>query len=652
MDIVNEFLDIIDKIINRLNNQKETIINQNNPQRIELNKKIDQYNKLLSNPSDVNLLLNSKISDKDLLSTEDYNNIQFIISFAQISQNVPDNYQEDIKNIVSKLISQLTKKLNELSTINNSSVNQIQNEIDIINDLKDKIKINQNINREDLEFIVKLCQNESVGNNFITHLLMHLTLTSMNQLYQNASIIEDEENIQTELIKENQDLLTFEQLQSVFSSDKRKYKYDFSIIKKQDQTKLMKYGNLQNIEEILDVLDQFDLDMNRQYKGKVALDTLSHSLTRILLFSNANNSLKALTAASNHVLTGNDTKTLVELLKNSGAFYPRKKRYFKKEKGGPGPGESKENITGALDDFPKNLKLISDIYRKLVCTDTSYNYDDASIFKTFASEIYNKRPNFFTSSYDKNIETLKIFDNYNIDPGQYITSLTSFGTIDYSNKLDQFLEIDCYDYIKDNLTMILPWQTHNTIGLLTFLKQELNLDNEEIFRIAHKTVLGKTIEKLEVRHSKIEELLNEKGLSHSLITDIHRYQPSEEEQKKLNYLEGTVENEYDDLEKSFFNNIHSKINYLSKMNHQLPYFTIFNNNYQDPNNELLYRVDGVPISKYKVYRIYDIILAHKHSDSIDTLLYALTRNSNYTQEQYEKIKHTIQKQFGQGEMIK
>ena len=60
-----------------------------------------------------------------------------------------------------------------------------------------------------------------------------------------------------------------------------------------------------------------------------------------------------------------------------------------------------------------------------------------------------------------------------------------------------------------------------------------------------------------------------------------------------------------------------------------------------PNNSLVYNIEGIIISKVKVFRLYSILKLNKFPETLESMLYIMTRNSFLTQSQFEIVKDKV-----------
>ena len=74
--------------------------------------------------------------------------------------------------------------------------------------------------------------------------------------------------------------------------------------------------------------------------------------------------------------------------------------------------------------------------------------------------------------------------------------------------------------------------------------------------------------------------------------------------------------------------------------------------YSDPKNPLIYNINGVIISRPKFLRIYNAIIKREYDETEDLLLFALTKNSIMTQQQFDVVKNEISKLYKNKELMK
>jgi hypothetical protein len=278
-------------------------------------------------------------------------------------------------------------------------------------------------------------------------------------------------------------------------------------------------------------------------------------------------------------------------------------------------------LGGSHEDFEKNIDLIEALFKK-----TYPNQLFSSIFKKCCF--------IFCKPHKMIKNAINTYDEYNIPPEKYLKTLSGLNSYLQADILDLAIELDCLDYIKNNLSRAILLPDHKTFFIIARAMQ-LGYNKEQIFN---------------------NNRLRTKELSTDYRIGINDFNGAQVTQKYV--VSGTrykIFEEYDSVlidsmkregvDFSQVNQIFGDPNSTSNINE-------IDACYSDPKNPLIYNINGVIISRPKFLRIYNAIIKREYDETEDLLLFALTKNSIITQQQFDVVKNEISKLYKNKELMK
>lgn len=377
---------------------------------------------------------------------------------------------------------------------------------------------------------------------------------------------------------------------------------------------IVRYGNIDNIEKILEYLDKKGLLSSMCFNGEIIAKTLV--LSSVDEIDNLINVIKEHTEGKleNYALDI-ITKAPTLLFKSSPSLGSRNVNTSKKPRSGT-------SLSGSLTTFMESIKLLDENGIKI------------DLSKKGLSLVNNS-----TQKIKRNIDTFKLY-GISLEDNNVVTAIVSTNP---GKLIDLAIESDAFDYIKENLTRTINANFSNssikygTIPssmlpyILKYYKEKIDSDN-------YKDLWNTPKKQLKV--SKILESCHFNSL----------------EEIFLSY--GKVKIKLDsNLEETFDKIINLEDNTKLYNFDDDPYIEAFDKAFKCDDNEYAYKFDGVIISRYKFLRNYNSIINKYYLENIDKirmvydeqdikkeiLLYCLTKDSMLNGEEVNKIVKSISK---------
>ena len=619
MNIINDFVAKIDELIidykNKISSNNVLISQNGDSSDKEIIKKI------LSDVDNINFITENIEIIKKYGSSQDLSFINAYINQHGIYKGIAlKMFLDANKNHLIDRIKNIDSKIKVVDIINlQSENNKLNDRILKMEKIKESIAGNY-LSEDDLASILHFCKLFEIDS---VKLISAIVLNSMKKVYSEIEIVDDS---QVQVVSENEVELTEEDLISLFS----RYNCDFNKLSKAKKQKLTKFGNLDNIEAILKVFEKFNINLGEDYNNGTIFTEVG-TIIDLFIYARADNVERQLENLKKYDLI-NNYKSLFETLKLTSIFIPRKINYKSKDVNG-GDGDS-IFLSGRLEDFSENLDYFYNEYKKLALK-IKPDSTEEELNKGFALLVYNKCSFYFATPNAKVKTISNIFDKYGISKNAYLMTISSVIASNCASRLDEIIEIDCYDYFASNLSKI---KYVSFINSLIFAKQTLGMDNDELFKTkTNSNFFRDSDTKLVVRANDLALRLERTGIPLNQLNPEPSY-ISDERKELFEQIDETVKEEFNKNEEEFFKNFDYNKSIVE--NKGFKYFNILNN-FIDENNPLIIRIGGVPISRNKLIRIYSIYNNRSIEDSIDKLLYAITYNSHYTKEQVEIIENKI-----------
>ena len=602
MNEEKRIIQLINEKVNTIKAEKKEIkatifneLNQIEPIIEEL-KRVELNHEYLVNISNDKLILLEKfcfnfeikelIVCKELLKNKNFN----------FSQKYVNKLNTICKNIISNFN---TIKLEMLK--NETKIKKISDYQNSLLELKKKVIDGcTNITAQDLQEYIDLFKHLNISQKEIIELIKYITYKYISSAEQIQTGFEIEELKETNLSEES--------LINLFNL----YGYSFYDLGA-NTTEICRYGNIENIKSILEILKNNDINLNKKIGNKKIIEAKSKQLTEILLKSNGDIVLGIIEIAKKINLFKDGKIDFVYLLETPSRFLSRKKMYQKKNSiGGEGPGII--DAYGCYEDFIANVKLLKSKYEQ------SFNDEQ------FLNKVFKKCDSVFNHPHQQVLNVIKIYDLYNIEPKYYLNSLSGVNSINQAEVFDLALELDIMDYIKDNMSRAML-KADDKLFEKIVIAQRNNIPN--IFKKnLRKTLTG---EKTCLYFNK------------SYVNECITYQKLKFEKfnikKMFNDNEIRIFEEFDKIiSKQDNDDFNLALNEISTDDNSLLKSLEKYKDNEDPN---IYIINNIRISRIKALRLYTTLKIMGVEPSIYSLMYILTKNSYITQEEFEKLYDTI-----------
>lgn len=503
--------------------------------------------------------------------------------------NIMKNFNEQLDRIKDTIINS-----NTILKDSNGKIDEIDKYIKKIQRLYAK---EEYLNSDDITNLANILNGSSISISEQTRIIQELGVLSI-KLIDSDKLEENQEEVY--VIEETN--LDKEKLSEAFM----KYGYKLEDFKTRDQAKLLKYGNLSIISQILEVLKN-----NNIY---IDIKEFSHKLTPILINSDETIISTILeNIKSDYEDAASDSKgsynfsyelspekIFVEYLNAPSIFIKGKLEYKKKVtvlkgKSG-GENNNSEIVYGSYDNYIKNREL-------LIQKGIDIN------------KVVMKCLTLLSMSYQKVKENFDSFEFYQIPEAVYSNTLSSLKAADPLSAIDQFIELGCYEYVLSNFSYV----NHRPDDLM-------------FYRIVKATQLGEPI--YSDRNTRDAQFLgkisNDKKNGYSINKD-NKKELVEQYIPEFNPIYDEVVNKD--------RNVGPVI--LTYRNY---FITTLENKYKM--DDLRYDFNGVIISRFKVLRIYETLIKNRIAGTYNAVLYAICKNSILTEEQYKNITDCLDRAYG------
>lgn len=635
---MEKFTKVIDKEINRLNQE----ISRINEDKVNLENRRNIYSKLLLKLKGVN---NSK-------------NVNLAFS---IDMGLFENVFGDTESVINDI-----KRLKELKTMYNMFYIDNKQTLEIIGICKKYSEILS----DKIEFLEKELDDSSkkegileeynnireiisrnIDFNDVTKLLefvkgMNISLKDKIDIIReiNSQVFKIEAETLTEDVSDTEEIevidvvnisnINVEDVQALFS----KYGYDIhSIFDDEDIDRIVKYGNLQNMEEILIAIKDIKLNNDKKQSSKLAnIFVLSNGEIVKTVLDNIKADSKANFSSNNYSLS----EIFNSYLDCYPLFIKGNKSLDKVNGKGPGgDGPINESVTGS---FGKYLAIRNIIKSEDNDADINAMIErSGSVFVQCSARSFKKR--------------LEKFKLYGATKDNYFGTLSCFLGNHSLDIIDVFRELGHDKYLfkggfsttcrrVDNINMTLSLiKLYNKRGESIYFR-EPDGDKRKYYKLkgyistpksgskGGMILAGDTRDMLDmgliVKTSDIAfpKRNGEKGV---ILSELGRF-----ENYCNRYYEENV-TKYDEYDRIISDNENDNITSMSLNN---IYIRELDDAYKV--SEYLYDIDGVMISRFKVLRVFETLLSNRLGN-LDGLFVAITRNSILTKDELERIDKEI-----------
>ena len=526
-------------------------------------------NQITSDITQVNIDLLKKYLEyinKDKVDYDVNKDIKIFQAIQLIKANNPNlsnmyKLTQEQENYLQSIINNLNRQKNiEISKKEDNQKLSMQIEY-ISSNLLNTI-LNKNDYIQDIETINQILEEEQIDYETRYNILVYI-LKRNKDLFLSKRMVEQKINSpQSEEITPNKE----EQLKELFS----KYAYEFSKIDTEFRQQFIQNGDLQNIEEMIKILIPY-----RNYVKET-----DSCLSLLLLYSN-----KEIFKQIKNIAENNSIR-MKEMFKYPSIFIQNVSR---------DNNDKKEiDVHSPIPSYDIFMNNVNEI-KKL-----KFNFGE--IFESMPLEIVG--PN------KKILSNLKLTREYNLPPSsRSIKKSYSYSALkktDTFKKIDQYIELGLYDYIKVNLSI--NSSPTRIAEIMYVLKNRRDVFEEEERR---DVGIVKILKENVLKDFPREAIIN---IQNSWI-DCSANIPNAKQYSKI--LKNNRNDEIDEL-------LVLKNLIIRKLEENIT------------RDRMAYNIGGILISRIKVLRIFTTLAQNGYDDE-EALLYAMTYNSLLTKEQYEMV---------------
>ena len=579
---------LISIIKNNIKN-KEDLIKNTEIVTEELNTLISQFTTDI-NQVDINILtkvlnhLNKDNRNYDINKEIKYFKvIQFI---SKNNENLSSKYKltNEQKEYIKNLLSTLKNQIN-IENKNNYRIRDIQSKINKTRYLLSKIS-NNNEYTEEIDLINEILEEEQIDYETRYNILVYILkqnkelFISRQEKTKITNVAEERpEIIETKVEETPEDKST--KIKAIFEKHAR----NFNEIDIEFQEQLIQYGDLNNIEQMLRIVISIGLKENNPI------------FSLLLLYSNKEifNNIQNISKESNILMK--------DLLKYPGIFLQT---------------TPFQNIDKKELDIHKPIPSYNSFIN---------NYNNINKLGFNFKEVYENLSAEITGNCDTIISNLKLTRLYKIPAStrrknkEY--SYSSMNKKETFQKIDRYIELGLYDYIKDNISVNgseekiakIKYALDNSKDYPDLLRDEVRPNG------GYTKVINATL--LETVSTQIAQQIKSTWIS----TDILK-----ENNETLSTYRRLIKKSHNDT---------INLDLISNNN----IIRLLEKNYKK--DEVTYNIDGVLISRLKVLRIFTTLYNNGYTDA-DSLMYAILYNSLITQEQLDKIQNFFINSYTRG----
>ena len=579
--------------------------------------------------------------------------------------------KEEILNNLNKIFDDLLKRIAEkettIKTINNEK-QQLQELINSLNNNYENI-FKDNINKI-VEFLKLQGKTEIEILEYIRELAVDIEKTiSQNKTNKSKDVTDIEEHLEeeVEILEENQEDIKQKIINSLNNNDYNNLVIYFE--EKQSpkiekiKEELFRYGNIENIEGIITTFKNYNINLLEEVNN----GNLFKIITLLLYSSKQNLEIIFNLARENDICIckydelgnlmldkqGNPQVNFNLLLEHVSKFINRKRRYKKRGNETIEINIEKGEI-GNFEDYIKNIRF----FQKL-------GVDIKELFKKFERQNKNSKErqrqrigSYFDEPHARILKSKKTFDFYHIPQASYLSVLSCFSEIEPADTIDMFIELDIFDYLKNNMSRInlkpdspIFYRIVRTYQLAETLPNPQNLplhENAKQFLFKEqqgKITLDGYISNPNTQKKRGGILKLDTGIDNQngfIITKQYRREEvlTEEELYNFSCFDTLIKHKDTDNDPIDFNDeknlVIRWIDHMAKSKTELVNVLEFGR-----------ESNKIRISKLKFYRIYNSLIkaGYNRENDRDCVLYALTYNSILTKEQFELVRNYVDNLF-------
>lgn len=547
------------------------------------------------------------------ISTMPFEKIKDIVLGFTISDKEKEEMIDELKVIMTIL---------KLNSINGTNIllDERQNEVlnKFLNCLHEYILIRKDYNTNnnvDIDRIISVNEkykNLSTKLNNPKNTSFIMDLDTLNTLFNDNKLEESvRRDLLVSLIKYNKNIFNYKigftnnmeiarygnidigEVKSIFT----KYGYDFDKMDVTFQNKILEFGVIRKIKEVLCVLYQLNIKIDEKENGYFLMslvlagdkETIARTIKFIL---NKNVGVEKLFKIPSVFISEDNTEFNREKTNRfkivDYSIFSEDKPYI------VGTAERFRNNTLLLERYGLSLKSILDKYPQVLVVDNERLYNNLEMFLEYGF------------SFTKN---KRLIDS----------SLSALTSVKFCDIVDQFIEVHPYGikYLRDNLSCIKTISSALDVIFYSIYYSNVLEGEDRAFR----RIISNNREYLCLQG----DINNRFGEAYMGITDTNKvsvtntFIPSFKDDTK--YRSVLEKNKYRAIDVDIFDN-----RYIQKINA-----------FSDDQEPLIYNFDGIRISKIKVLRIFNILIKNGIMSNLDSFMFSISYNTIISKDNYDKL---------------
>lgn len=377
----------------------------------------------------------------------------------------------------------------------------------------------------------------------------------------------------------------------------KKYGYDFDRLDTGFQNKILEFGVIGKIKEVLCVLYQLNIKIDEKENGYFLMSLVlagdKETIARTMKFILSKNILVEKLFKIPSVFISEDNTEFNREKTNrfkivDYSIFSEDKPYI------VGTAERFRNNTLLLERYGLSLKSILDKYPQVLIVDSERLYNNLEMFLEYGFS-FNK--------------SKKLIDS----------SLSALTSLKFCDIVDQFIEVHPYGikYLRDNLSCIKTISSAFDVIFYSMYYSNVLEGEDRAFR----RIISNNREYLCLQG----DINNRFGEAYMGITDTNKvsvtntFIPKFKDQDK--YKNILKKNKYRVIDVDIFDN-----RYIQKIN-----------TFSDDQEPLIYNFDGIRISKIKVLRIFNILIKNGIMSNLDSFMFSVSYNTIISEDNYNKL---------------
>ena len=551
--------------------------------------------------------LEKNLQGNNKLSTDE---ISFLHTFVEIPPDLKELKKKlwGLGQEQTKVLEKIQKKISDQKlTIEVYDIEKLEIVLKKYKTLLSKFKQNDMNLITEIDLVSELLENNNISSDVCIDIYQKINQIN-TKIFEDygikANYLEDDENCLSEndLVEKN---LAPDLLLELFAEFKIKWAINVDENTTENQANEKQAKLNENLQKLLKYGDYDDYRNKLQFLTKNKLTfifELPDVLTRILIFTNIKQLVKIIEKTTQN---GIDYQMLFR--KHPTILYPKLREQNRIIKLPPEDlGEQNSSSSGLMNNYMGNIDFLKE--NGYPVAEVFHDCPTFARFKTKTVINIHDKLTLYGVSFWNEDKTLK-------------RAFSIFGTLDVLDKLDIGIESSsyCYLYYQNNISRLME----TSINFYRIKLAKLSNVKEEEFFHLYENKKSKIC--LNGKYKQATEF----GKNAAETFEMYNAIVPKFEQKEL----------YDSVVDNNTNDVISDISLKDRLIEQLDVL------YKSPDSDLIYNLNGVIISRFKVLRYYQTLISSNSLivPSKDVLLYAITKLSMLNEEEYNTIIDCVNK---------